>query len=166
VDKVEERFILQESHSWRAVAERVFRRFQRLLFVVEKGILIGEVDGGSVRLASTNLQKFKPLLILTKRRSSSSSRLSGRGGSLDAKWFSLRRKPFFRQGGSWAGRTEFSPPSKAIPVKPGAQREYGKRDFPPPSDPSKSSYILTFLTCVAKYQVYPNGSVTAELRSP
>src|ERR1019366_6479729 len=37
----------------------------------------------------------------SKRKSS--SRLSGRGGRFDAKWFSLRRKPFFRQGGSWAG---------------------------------------------------------------
>lgn len=49
VDKAEERFILQECHSWRAVAERVFQRFQRLFFVVEKRILIGEVEWGSVQ---------------------------------------------------------------------------------------------------------------------
>jgi hypothetical protein len=38
---------------------------------------------------------------LLKRKSS--SRLSGRRGRFDAESFSLRRKPFFRQGGSWAG---------------------------------------------------------------
>jgi len=35
---------------------------------------------------------------------------------------------------------------------------------PPPR--MKNSYIVTSFTCVAKYQVFPNGSVTAELRSP
>src|SRR5580700_297205 len=61
VDKVEERFILQEYHTWRAVAERVFQGFQRVFLVVEKRILKGEVDWGSVHLAGTGLQKLKPL---------------------------------------------------------------------------------------------------------
>src|SRR5580700_11441932 len=67
----------------------------------------------------------------------------------------------------WIGEAGIFPASAAIPVKPAAPSESrGKRELPPPSVWLKSSYWATSLTCVAKYQVFPNGSVTAELRSP
>jgi len=50
---------------------------------------------------------------------------------------------------------------------PEAQRRYRHlaRAFPGESLPERS-YACTSLTCVAMYQTFPNGSVTAPLRSP